>query len=244
MRTRQGTRKELQSKRSSSPKKTTSLANARKKSTCSVEVSPDKEAEEVEFDDIPDELLNILDNGRPTAPGRNESFNDCIPNVSSALADITSFKMTEGIAMAQGATVNSAGYEKRKLNVLLRFVKDLSHVKKYEKYFETVDNESVPATAPYRPVEVIFLMLSDCENDRQAKIAFLSEMLVDWVNSVRVVPKGNKAKEAIKVDLDDPMLWPTPSTITTDFKTHEKYPPSREKTSLIKFPLLPLVKEK
>ena len=94
--------------------------------------------------------------------------------------------------MANRASVTTEEYGRKKKRVVREFIKSLKReTPKYDMYLESIPENLVPTIFPDldRPTEAIFLLLSNSDYERSKKVKVLSEMLIDWVNGLRLKNK-------------------------------------------------------
>jgi hypothetical protein len=124
-----------------------------------------------------------------------------VEDLDSALAHTSACGTTPGMSCAASTSVHSDGYCNKKYVVIRSFVANLSNRgPKYAKFLKTTSK--YPDFFYKGPIEVVFVMLSPMSGDKKKKVQTLSEMLVDWVDSLKLKKKARGKKK-----------WHTPSTL-------------------------------
>jgi hypothetical protein len=117
-----------------------------------------------------------------------------VEDLDSALAHTSACGTTPGMSCAASTSVHSDGYCNKKYVVIRSFVANLSNRgPKYAKFLKTTSK--YPDFFYKGPIEVVFVMLSPMSGDKKKKVQTLSEMLVDWVDSLKLKKKARGKKK-------------------------------------------------
>jgi hypothetical protein len=109
---------------------------------------------------------------------------------------------TPGMSRAVSTSVHSDGYCSKKRAVIRSFVASLSDMgPKYQKFLKTT-TKYPEFFVQEGPIEALFVLLCPTSADRNKKVRTLSEMLIDWVDSLEIKKKASGRKK-----------WHAPSTL-------------------------------